>query len=88
MSDTGIGQNHALTPRIEANAREMDSSLRSCDVCGGKFSPYRRTQDTCSPRCRLLRWAARELLKAYREGKINGLRGLLEELAEVVRGER
>lgn len=36
----------------------------------------------CSPRCRLLSWAAHELLKAYQAGRADGLQAIIRDLRE------
>lgn len=52
-----------------------------CAVC---LKPYqgKARQRFCSARCRLLHWAARELLKTYREGCARGLGPIIAELRE------
>jgi hypothetical protein len=34
----------------------------------------------CSPRCRLVKWAAKALLEAWREGRADGLKDIIEDL--------
>jgi hypothetical protein len=53
-----------------------------CLCCDREFEPKRSKQRYCCPRCRLLAWAAAELLKEYRAGKIPGLRALIIEFGK------
>jgi hypothetical protein len=48
-----------------------------CQVCLG---PVAQGKKICSPHCRLVKWGANAFLKAYREGRADGLRGIIEEL--------
>jgi hypothetical protein len=62
--------------------------LNLCRTCGAefksKFKPgSKRKQEFCSPRCRLLRWAIKEILKVYRAGQADGLKPILGELASL-----
>jgi len=57
----------------------------TCETCETEFKPLnkpklRRRKRFCSDRCRLLSWAARELLKAYQEGRADGLNDIIGEL--------
>lgn len=61
----------------------------TCETCKSKFRPLsklkprRRKRRFCSDRCRLLAWAAQELLKAYQEGRASGLGDILGELRKL-----
>jgi len=57
----------------------------TCEACETEFKPLnkpklRRRKRFCSDRCRLLSWAARELLKAYQEGRADGLYDIITEI--------
>jgi len=57
----------------------------TCETCETEFKPLnrpkpRRRKRFCSDRCRLLSWTARELLKAYQEGRADGLSDIISEL--------
>jgi len=54
---------------------------RSCRCCRRPLA--RAAQKFCSPRHRLLFWAAKEILKAYCAGQADGLQEIVAELAEV-----
>ncbi len=51
-----------------------------CPVCLG---PLPKRKKICSPCCRLVKWGANALLKAYREGRADGLRLIIEELKKL-----
>jgi len=54
--------------------------------CGCCQKPLERAkQKFCSPRCRLLHWAAKEIFEAYRGGQADGLAGIVAKLGEVQR---
>jgi hypothetical protein len=53
---------------------------RACLCCSKKFRVTRPTQRFCSSRCRLLFWAAREIVREYEAGNAAGLREMLERL--------
>ena len=56
---------------------ENESSCTCCPVCLGRLPKGKRI---CSPRCRLVKWAARTLLEAVREGQAGGLMETIEEI--------
>jgi hypothetical protein len=56
-------------------------SYKRCLVCLG---PVARGKKICSPRCRLVKWGAKALLEAYREGRADGLRDVIKKLGEAV----
>jgi len=68
-----------LTARGEAISGNRMSYTR-CLVCLG---PVAKGKKICSPRCRLVKWGANTLLEAYREGRADGLRDIIRQLAEV-----
>ena len=59
----------------------------SCLCCKTKFKPKKtkagKDKKFCSSKCRLLYWALNEILKAFRVGKANGLRGLIDKIKEL-----
>jgi hypothetical protein len=71
LSEKGL-----LTGR-RAAILENESSRTHCPVCLG---PVPNGKKICSPRCRLVKWAARTLLQAVREGKAGGLMETIEEI--------
>ena len=58
---------------INENASALAQNHGRCLVCGGGFIYYRGHQRFCSSRCRLLRWAARVIVKEYLAGQLPGL---------------
>ena len=48
-------------------------SYGGCRVCGKRFAAYRIHQVYCSPRCRLMAWACRQLVRDYKAGRLPGL---------------
>ena len=50
-------------------------------VCFRALKTQRSGQSFCSSRCRLLSWAVKQLIKDVEAGKVDGLRGLIRELA-------
>jgi len=53
----------------------------TCLFCEKRLPPGNHRRKFCSEKCRLLYWAAGEILKAYRAGKADGLRGIIKELS-------
>src|SRR4030042_573433 len=53
-----------------------------CLCCQKGFSLMRIKQKFCSSRCRLLYWAAGEIIKEWRAGSASGLVKLLRELSQ------
>ena len=74
-------ENKPLTARGEAISGNRMSYTR-CLVCLG---PVAKGKKICSPRCRLVKWGANTLLEAYREGRADGLKETIRELAQVNR---
>jgi hypothetical protein len=56
------------------------TSSGSCLCCLKSFSPIRIKQKFCSSRCRLLYWAAGEIIKEWRAGSASGLTDLMQEM--------
>ena len=56
------------------------TSKRLCLCCAKDFRVIRTKQKFCSSRCRLLYWAAGQILREYSAGKASGLRVILERL--------
>jgi len=76
------GSSRALTLQGEAISARSD---KVCGTCGRTLQASGDRQRFCSPRCRLLAWAAKELVRAIREGSVEGLRAEFRELTvEVV----
>lgn len=71
---------------VKTKAPEKSVNAKSdvlCSTCGLKFrSKRRRITDKafCSDRCRLLYWAAGEIIREWKAGHAEGLRAVIEEL--------
>jgi hypothetical protein len=65
-----------LTGRGEA----ISGNRMSCPRCPVCLGPVAKGKKICSPRCRLVKWGAKALLEALREGKADGLRDVIEEI--------
>ncbi len=56
-----------------------------CEIC---LKPIKKKRGCnvakrfCSDHCRLVHWAARKTVKEYKDGKADGLRNFIEELAD------
>lgn len=70
LRTAGISRANALA---RANAKGAGHSHGQCVVCGGSFDSVRGHQNFCSPRCRLLKWAARVIADEYLAGRLPGL---------------
>jgi hypothetical protein len=68
----------ARTATISGGSRTWP--LKACPCCKAEFRPKNSTQRFCLPRCRLLYWAAGEIVRAYRAGKAAGLKNIIEGL--------
>lgn len=74
----------AQNPRVNARrATFTDSAIPrpgskrakpACAFCKSKFPITRIKQKFCSNRCRLLFWAAGEIIKEFQVGKAEGMR--------------
>jgi endogenous inhibitor of DNA gyrase (YacG/DUF329 family) len=85
LRDLEIGQKHIVNARRAAissmfKKRSMDRIRRACSCCGKEFCVIRPKQRFCSSRCRLLYWAAGEIVKEYRAGNAQGLRKIIGNL--------
>jgi len=65
----------------------LDNALRisgerskPCAACGSVFKPKRKWQECCCRECQLVYLAARTILDAYRAGRANGLKKIIEEM--------
>lgn len=72
----GRAPGRALTPHPGAISGRSTSA--ACDCCSRPFEP-RAGQRFCSPDCRLLAWAAGELLKRYLAGDVPGLQSIIDQ---------
>ena len=86
----GMGQNRALTwaPAMKNAVSGPGGYHPTCKTCGAELEPesgreFGSRRQYCSDRCRLLSWAARELLEAYREGRASGLGDIISELGRL-----
>jgi len=75
-----IGLNPLVNASSEANGASRKDIFVSCGFCLKRFRPYRRSQRFCGARCRLLFWAAGQLVRERAAGKAEGIRGLIERL--------
>jgi hypothetical protein len=71
-------------PAVNASG-EAISSLRGqshgcCRVCGRRLKAYRVYQIYCSPRCRLMAWACRQLVRDFKAGRLPGLKAEIARL--------
>jgi len=53
-----------------------------CKFCEREFRALTQKREFCSSRCRLLFWAAGEIVKEFRAGRANGLKNLIQELKD------
>jgi hypothetical protein len=64
-------------PVVNASGRATTALLGQghgrCRVCGKRLKAYRVYQIYCSPRCRLMAWACRQLISDYEAGRLPGL---------------
>ena len=60
--------------------KAVPTSKRLCLCCAKGYRVIRPKQRFCSSRCRLLFWAAREIVREYEAGNVAGLREMLERL--------
>jgi hypothetical protein len=73
----------ALTPQGGAIsgglAKGTGAPTAACECCARPFEP-RPNRRFCSPACRLLAWAAAELLERYLAGTVPGLQPIIEQM--------
>jgi len=72
-------------PRPDFEQNSTEGYHPTCETCETEFKPLNRPElrtrkRFCSARCRLLSWATRELLKAYQEGRADGLYDMISKL--------
>jgi hypothetical protein len=85
MLRLGMVQNPIVNAsRATISGRSEDkagsTSRRLCLCCTKGFRLIRPKQRFCSSRCRLLYWAAGQIVREYSAGKASGLRDILERL--------
>ena len=85
----GMAQNPIVNAsRTTISGRSEDraapTSRRLCLCCTKGFRAIRTKQRFCSSRCRLLYWAAGEILREYSAGNASGLRDILERLRNCI----
>jgi len=51
-----------------------------CQVCENPLTDKKSNSKFCSPRCRLLFWAVKVLVKEWKAGRVNGLREMIQKL--------
>jgi hypothetical protein len=78
--DSRIGLNPLVNASSGANGASHKYNLVSCEFCLKSFQPYRRSQRFCGARCRLLFWAAGELIREREAGNAEGIRDIIEKL--------
>jgi hypothetical protein len=55
----------------------------ACACCGREYLKRRRWQEACCRDCQLILWAAKTFIRAYRLGRADGLKPILEELKKL-----
>lgn len=75
-----MGQNPLVNASRGTNGAPPKDNLMPCGFCLKKFRSYRPSQRFCRARCRLLFWAAGELLRERSEGNAEGIRSIIERL--------
>lgn len=75
-----IGLDPLVNASSGANGASRKDILVSCGFCLKRFRPYRRSQRFCGARCRLLFWAAGELVRERAAGNAEGVRDIIERL--------
>jgi hypothetical protein len=78
LASPSEGCNAAANAAREANGLGPESSIGSCQLCLRKLKRQRSSQRFCSKRCRLLFWAARQLVKERASGNAGGIASLLD----------
>jgi hypothetical protein len=72
-----LGVNGSL--RGDLHVSRPNYYRRSCGCCGSPLT--KAGQKFCSSRCRLLSWAAQQILEACRVGQGDGLRETISKIA-------
>lgn len=71
----------SLTPQGATISSDSKlSTLKSCLCCEAEFKPKTSKRAFCKDRCRLLYWAAGEIVKEYQAGRASGLEAFIEQL--------
>jgi len=78
--DPRLGLNPLVNASSGANGASNKDILISCEFCLKSFQPYRRSQRFCGVRCRLLFWAAGELVSEREKGNAGGISSFVERL--------
>lgn len=78
--DPRMGQNPRVNASRAANGDSAMDSYGSCLFCLKRFKRRSPAQRFCGDRCRLLHWAARELVKERSSGNADGVTDLIEKL--------
>ena len=69
-------------PRSQAKkTATKDRPEKACLCCEKKFRPKKSWQEFCKPECKLISWCANQFLKAFKAGKANGLKNIIQELS-------
>jgi endogenous inhibitor of DNA gyrase (YacG/DUF329 family) len=77
----GIGRNALVNASGELNGSRREDIYGRCLSCLKRFRRKRHDQTFCSSRCRQMNWWLSELSKALHDGRVEGIRPRLEELA-------
>ena len=72
--------NPAVNASGGASAALRGQNHGHCRVCGRRFEAYRVHQVYCSPRCRLMAWACRQLVRDFKAGRLPGLEAEISRL--------
>jgi len=64
----------------KSESKAAFSRRKPCQCCGKSYTAIRPKQRFCSNRCRLLYWAANEVVQEYLAGNADGLGELLRKL--------
>ena len=75
-----MGLNPLVNASSGANGASSKDILVSCEFCLKSFQPYRSSQRFCGARCRLLFWAAGELVSEREAGNAAGIQHFIEKL--------
>lgn len=75
-----MGQNPLVNASRGANVGSDKDSHGCCLFCLKELKRYRASQRFCGARCRLLFWAAGEIVREGAAGNAEGIRALIERL--------
>jgi len=59
---------------LRISAGRTAGGMTDCPCCGKIFEPTRRWQESCSRRCQLVYLAAKTCVRAFKDGRADGLR--------------